>query len=88
MCIPPPPRVHAINPSQWNPNPDHHLLAVGSGKCVVIVATGTGGEAATEITEALLQASGEQAVRTCPRTGCSVWSGSKCLKWYLCLERF
>lgn len=39
------------------------MLAVGSGNCVVIVATGTGGETATAVTEALLQASsGEQSV--------------------------
>lgn len=48
--------------SQWNPNPDHHLLAVGAGKYIVLVATGTGGEDATALTEALLQAS-------CPSNG-------------------
>ena len=41
---------------QWNPKPEHHVLAVGVGKCVVLLATGTGGPDASAITEALLQA--------------------------------
>lgn len=34
------------------------MLAVGAGKCVVILATGTGGADANAITEVLLQAAG------------------------------
>eukprot|EP00904_Undaria_pinnatifida_P011154 jgi/Undpi1/7169/HiC_scaffold_22.g09643.m1 len=43
-----------IGTMEWNPNPDHHVLAVGAGKCVALVATGTGGHDANIITEALL----------------------------------
>ncbi|CAB1100485.1 unnamed protein product [Ectocarpus sp. CCAP 1310/34] len=47
-----------IGAMEWNPNPDHHVLAVGAGKSVVLIATGTGGPDASAITEALLQAAG------------------------------
>lgn len=57
--------------SQWNPNPDHHVLAVGAGKSVILIATGTGGTDATAITEALLQAasSGPKAKAAAPKNG-------------------
>lgn len=60
-----------LNISQWNPNPDHHVLAVGAGKSVVLIATGTGGADATAITEALLQAasSGPKAKTAAPKNG-------------------
>ena len=38
----------------WNPNRLHALLAVASGSSVFLVATGTGGSEATELTDALL----------------------------------
>lgn len=61
---------HSAQP-QWNPNPDHHILAVGAGRSVVLIATGTGGEDATAITEALLQAasSGPTAKAAAPKNG-------------------
>ncbi|GKY98951.1 hypothetical protein MPSEU_000850900 [Mayamaea pseudoterrestris] len=41
---------------EWNPNRSHHCLLAVIGKCVIVVATGTGGEVDSEITEALLVA--------------------------------
>jgi ribosome biogenesis protein ERB1 len=38
----------------WNPNPLHHVLAVAAGNAVFLVATGTGGAEACEVTDALL----------------------------------
>eukprot|EP00752_Nemacystus_decipiens_P003314 g3067.t1 len=60
-----------IGTMQWNPNPEHHVLAVGAGKSVVLIATGTGGADATAITEALLQAatSGPKAKVAAPKNG-------------------
>jgi len=67
---PPPPYACSPLPSpQWNPNPDHHVLAVGAGKSVVLIATGTGGPDASAITEALLLAasSGPKAKPAAPK---------------------
>jgi WD40 repeat protein len=40
----------------WNPNRLHAVLAVACGSSVFLVATGTGGAEATELTDALLSA--------------------------------
>lgn len=40
----------------WNPNKLHHVLAVACGSAVFVVATGTGGAEAAELTDALLHA--------------------------------
>ncbi|CAN0368609.1 unnamed protein product, partial [Hapterophycus canaliculatus] len=64
--------------AQWNPNPDHHVLAVGAGKCILIIATGTGGPDAGAITEALLQAASSG-----PPGGAGASAGKRALnvKW-------
>jgi ribosome biogenesis protein ERB1 len=39
---------------EWNPNRSHHCLLAAVGKCIVVIATGTGGPNDTELTDALL----------------------------------
>jgi ribosome biogenesis protein ERB1 len=39
---------------EWNPNKQHHCLVAAVGKCIVLIATGTGDATSSEITEALL----------------------------------
>lgn len=39
---------------EWNPNKHHHCLVAAVGKCVVLIATGTGDLQSSETTEALL----------------------------------
>ena len=46
---------------QFNPNPSYHLLAAVVNESVVFIATGTGEEDATELTEGLLQQAEEFA---------------------------
>jgi ribosome biogenesis protein ERB1 len=41
---------------EWNPNRSHHCLLAAIGKCVVVVATGTGNRPDGEVTEVLLSA--------------------------------
>lgn len=38
----------------WNPNPDHHVLAVVTGHHVLLLATGTGNQDQQDLTNALL----------------------------------
>lgn len=47
-------KVEAISTVAWNPNPSHHIVAVGVGSRVVFISTGTGDADATEITDTLL----------------------------------
>ncbi len=41
---------------EWNPNRSHHCLIAATGKCAVVIATGTGGPDDAELTDALLSA--------------------------------
>jgi ribosome biogenesis protein ERB1 len=45
---------------EWNPNSAHHCLLAAVGKCVLIIATGTGDAQACEITDALLAAASSE----------------------------
>ena len=40
----------------WNPNYNHHIVAVVTGKSVVLISTGTGDRDSAEITDSLLEA--------------------------------
>lgn len=44
----------AVVAVEWNPNKQHHCLIAAVGKCIVLIATGTGDALTSEITEALL----------------------------------
>ena len=41
---------------QWNPNKNHHCVLAAIETCVIVIATGTGSEEDSEVTDALLQA--------------------------------
>lgn len=58
----PPESAIPIVSLEWNPNRSHHCLLAAVGKCVVVIATGTGGQNESEITEALLSACSEGRV--------------------------
>ena len=45
---------------EWNPNSAHHCLLAAVGKCVLIIATGTGDAQGCEITDALLAAASSE----------------------------
>jgi len=48
------PSVKPVVSLEWNPNRNHHCLLAAAGKCAVVIATGTGGEQDSDITDALL----------------------------------
>lgn len=44
----------AVHKVVWNPNKEHHVVAVASGKNIYLIATGTGSAEETELTDAFL----------------------------------
>jgi ribosome biogenesis protein ERB1 len=56
----PEPVVHVT----WNPNPQHHLVAVATGNKVILIATGTGDKDSEDILDSFLSVVESSAVAT------------------------